>query len=266
MLLAIDVGNTNIVFAALDNDEIIGQWRLSTDARTTADEYAVLLKELIALKSLSFSDINEVIISTVVPQNLFELKKLSRTYFDVDPKVIGENGIKAPIKIDMDKPSEIGADRLVNAYAAYQKYQRALIIIDFGTATTFDVVNKDGCYIGGLIAPGINLSLDALHRAAAKLPEIAIKKPSSAIGKNTISAMQAGVYFGYAGLIEGIISKVKQEYAQDMYVIATGGLAELFADATEIINEIQPDLTINGLKEVIKCHSRERTSVEGGNP
>ena len=163
MLLAIDAGNTNIVFAIFKDNEIIGQWRVSSESRRTADEYAVILKELMSLKNIDFGAINAVIISTVVPQNLFELKSLSKKYFKVSPLVVGEKNVRANIKIDVDRASDVGADRLVNACAAYTEYKTALIIVDFGTATTFDVVSSDGTYIGGLISPGINLSMDALH-------------------------------------------------------------------------------------------------------
>jgi len=252
MLLAIDAGNTNIVFAIFKDDEIIGQWRVSSDSGRTADEYAVILKELLSLKDIEFAKINGVIISTVVPQNLFELKNLSKRYFDITPLVIGEKNVRANIKIDVDRTSEVGADRLVNAYAAYQEYKTALIIIDFGTATTFDVVSNDGTYIGGLISPGINLSMDALHHAAAKLPEIAIAKPEKIIGRSTVKAMQSGVYFGYIGLIEGIVARVKKEYGGDMIIIATGGLASLFAKGTKVIDHLQADLTIKGLHNIFK--------------
>lgn len=253
MLLAVDVGNTNIVFAVFDGDRIVGKWRLSTDTRRTADEHAIILKEFMELKNISFPMITDVIISSVVPQNLFELTTMCREYFSCEPILVNNKNIN--IKIAMDKPEEVGADRLVNAFAAYNIYKTAAIIIDFGTATTFDVVEREGTYSGGMIAPGVNLSLDALHKAAAKLPDIAIKKPKQVIGKSTISAMQAGIYFGYVGLIDGIISKIKDEYPYDMVTIATGGLAPLFASATNSIDHLESDLTIHGLNEIFRAFS-----------
>jgi len=257
MLLAIDVGNTNIVFAVFKDDKIVGKWRLSTDSQRTSDEYAVVLKELMSVKKIEFSSIDNVIISTVVPQHLYDLKVLCKEYFSCTPLVVGEEGVKIGIEIKLDRPSEVGADRVVNAVAAYDLYKCACIVIDFGTATTFDVVDGDGNYIGGLISPGINLSIEALHQAAAKLPEIAIKKPDFVIGKNTVSAMQSGVYFGYLGLIEGSVERIKEEYGSDMKVVCTGGLASLFFDATGSIDSMEQDLTINGLNKIFNMNSKK---------
>lgn len=254
MLLAIDVGNTNIVFAVFSGDDLEGKWRLSTDTSRTSDEYAVVFRDLLQLNGINFSDIKNIIISSVVPQHTFEIKNFCNDYFSCKPMVIGEKGVKVGMDIDVDRASEVGADRLVNAVSAYKTYKKAAIIIDFGTATTFDVINKKGAYIGGLIAPGINLSLDALHAAAAKLPEIAIKKPSKVIGKSTVSAMQSGIYFGYKGLIEGIIANIRSEIEEEMITIATGGLAPLFAESTDSIEHLEPNLTINGLNEIYKIN------------
>lgn len=252
MLLAIDVGNTNIVFAVFAGEDVRGKWRLSTDARRTADEYAILLKELFALEGITFADIKNIIVSSVVPQSAYALKTLCKDYFGRKPMVVGKEGIKLGLAIKTDSPAEVGADRLVNAVAAFKKYKKACIVIDFGTATTFDVVDGKGDYLGGLIAPGINLSLDALHRAAAKLPEIGVEKPKQVIGKSTVSAMQSGIYYGYLGLIEGSITRIRKELKKNLLTIATGGLAPLFAEATDAIDKADEDLTLYGLNEIYK--------------
>ena len=253
-LLAIDAGNTNTVFAVYEGENVLAQWRMSTDARRTADEYAVWLHHMLDLKQIDASRIRAGIIATVVPQSLFSLRMLLRNYFATEALVVGDVGIDLGIMIGVERPSEVGADRLVNAVAAWQEYRQALIIIDFGTATTFDVVSGEGAYIGGSIAPGIQLSLEALHRAAAKLPNIAVVRPDRVIGRNTEQAMQSGIYFGYLGAIEGIVARMREEYAQShegpMKVIATGGLAPLFAKGTAVIEALDPDLTITGLKYI----------------
>lgn len=259
MLLVIDSGNTNTVFAVFEanpkRDVLLGQWRLSTNARRTADEYAVLLEPMLRMKGISVSQITAAMLSTVVPQNLFSLKTLCRNYFSCEPMVIGDERVKLGIDIMLERPSEVGADRLVNAVAAFQKYQQSLIVIDFGTATNFDVIGSRGEYLGGAIAPGINLSLDALRQAAAKLPQIDVARPKNVIGNSTIPAMQSGIYWGYVGLLEGITRRIKAEYGLPMRVIATGGLAPLFAEGTDCIDVLEPDLTIVGLKEVFNRNS-----------
>lgn len=255
LLLAIDVGNTNIVFAIFNGENIIRTWRIATDAKRTSDEYGIIIKGLLDNSGLNINQIVDVIISSVVPQTMFAVKGFCREYIGKKPLVVGEKKVKIGMKVDTDRPSEVGADRLVNAVAAYKLCKTAAIVIDFGTATTFDVINSKGDYIGGLIAPGINLSLDALHRAAAKLPEIAVEKPDNVIGRTTISAMQSGIYFGYLGLIEGIVAKIKKEYGKKMTVIATGGLAPLFASGTSEINILEPDLTINGLHYIYRINN-----------
>lgn len=250
MLLAIDAGNTNTVFAVFEGDNLRGQWRMATDARRTADEYGVWLLQLFERADIPQSSIDAVVLSTVVPQALFALRTLSRQYFSAEALVIGEEDVKTGIRIAIDRPSEVGADRIVNSLAAWQKHGKPLVIVDFGTATTFDVVNKKGEYCGGVIAPGINLSLEALHRAAAKLPNISIERPASVIGKGTVEAMQSGIYYGYIGLIEGIIARIEEEVGVTVHVIATGGLAPLFAKGTPAIKELDSDLTIHGLKAI----------------
>lgn len=251
MLLAIEQGNTNTLFAIHDGKDWIAQWRVATETTRTADEYAAWLYQLMQMHGLDFKIIKDCIISSVVPQSLFNLRKLCQRYFDRQPYVIGEN-THLGIEIRIDKPREAGADRLVNAVGGHITYAGPLIIIDSGTATTFDVVGADGGYEGGAIAPGINLSLQALHSAAAKLPRIAIEKPARMIGKDTVSAMQSGIFWGYIGLIEYMITSIKAEYGQKMIVIATGGVASLFEGATDSIDHFDHDLTLRGLLEIYK--------------
>ncbi|MBM3517196.1 MAG: type III pantothenate kinase [Alphaproteobacteria bacterium] len=251
MLLAIDAGNTNTVFAVFDGERLCCQWRAATAANRTADEHAVWLTQLMALQSLSSRQIDGAIIATVVPQGLFNLRLLCRRYFQCEPLVVGE-GLDLGIRVLMERPGDVGADRLVNAVAAHATYGNALVIIDFGTATTFDVVDEVGSYVGGVIAPGINLSLEALHRAAAQLPRIAVRRPDRVIGGGTVSAMQSGIYWGYIGLIEGLVSRIRGEFGRPMRTIATGGLAPLFASGTAVIEHLDADLTIRGLRDVYR--------------
>ena len=249
MLLAIEQGNTNTLFAVHDGDEWVAQWRTATHANRTADEYAVWLSQLLAMRGLSIDQLDGCIISSVVPQSIFNLRNLSRRYLSVEPLVIGEN-VELGMTARITKPSEAGADRLVNAIGAHLVYPGDLIVIDSGTATTFDVVAADGAFEGGVIAPGINLSLQALHEAAAMLPRIAIQKPDRVIGKDTVSNMQSGVFWGYVALIEGLVARIKTEWGKPMTVIGTGGVASLFEGATESIDRFDPDLTIRGLLEI----------------
>jgi type III pantothenate kinase len=248
MLLAIEQGNTNTLFAVHDGRSWIAQWRSATDASRTADEYGVWLSQLFSMQALSFSDIDACIISTVVPQSLFNLRNLSRRYLKAEPLVIGENAILG-VDVNLEKPSEAGADRLVNAIGAYMDHGGDLIVVDSGTATTLDVIGHDGAFEGGVIAPGINLSMQALHDAAAKLPRVAIKKPQHVIGKDTVGAMQSGVFWGYVALIEGLIDRIKKQYEKPMTVIATGGVASLFEGATD---KFDGDLTLKGLLEIYR--------------
>lgn len=250
MLLAIDIGNTNLVFALCDRDAIRAQWRIRTDHHRSADEYAVWLFALMAREKLNEKDINAVIFSSVVPDVNFELKSFARNYLKLEPQILSTGQIDVGMPIRIDNPKELGADRIINAYAAWSEHAQALIVIDFGTATTFDVVSGRGEYMGGVIAPGINLSLEALHRAAAKLPGIAIKHPEKVVGTNTTNAMQSGIFHGYAGLIEGIVARIKAERGESMKVIATGGLAPLYAEATKAIDVVDADLTIRGLMRI----------------
>lgn len=258
MLLAIDAGNTNTVFAVWGGEALLGQWRMATDARRTADEYGVWLLQLMAHAGLEPGRVDAAIVASVVPQTLFSLRMLCRQFFGTELLVVGDPAVKTGIKAKIDRPAEVGADRLVNALAAWQRYRKPLIIVDFGTATTFDVVNGEGDYIGGVIAPGVNLSLEALHQAAAKLPNVAVMRPEKVIGTATVGAMQSGVYFGYLGLIEGIVTRIRQEYGAPMMTIATGGLASLFARGTPVIEHLAPDLTIEGLRLIYAMNSKEK--------
>ena len=248
MLLAIDVGNTNIVFAIFDDGgNIAGQWRLSTIPEITADELSDWLDRELASAGIEKNKISAAIISTVVPVMLGELKNLCQLYIGKDPMVVGEAGVNLGIDVLVDKPDEVGADRLVNAASVAANYNAPLIVVDFGTATTFDVIDENGNYAGGVIAPGINLSLEALHMATAKLPRVEVAKPENVIGKATKPAMQSGIYWGYVSIIEGIVKRIKDELGLEMDVIATGGLASLFSEGTDVITSVDSDLTINGL-------------------
>jgi type III pantothenate kinase len=253
MLLAIDAGNTNIVFAVHDGREIRAEWRAVTETTRTADEWAVMLGPLLQLNSLSFGDIDSAIIATVVPAALFDLRLLCRRYVKCEPLVIGDPDVDLGIKIHTDRPEAVGADRLVNTVSAHASYKGALIVVDFGTATTFDIVAENGDYEGGVIAPGVNLSAQALHQAAAMLPRVAVTRTQSVIGKDTVPAMQSGLYWGYISLVEGIVARIKEEYGKPMTVIGTGGLANLFFKQTPVIEHLDPDLTIRGL---IMIHAR----------
>lgn len=252
MLLAIDSGNTNIVFAVYEGAARRGEWRAASDAKRTADEYGVWLTQLMAIEGLTRADITDSIVATVVPETLFSLKALCRKYFSSEPMIIGDPAVDVGVGVLVSAPDEVGADRLVNAAAAHWRYGGPLIVIDFGTATTFDVVDGQGNYFGGVIAPGINLSLDALHMAAAKLPRVAVQRPETVIGKRTVPAMMSGVYWGYVGLIEGLVARIKAEYGAPMAVVATGGLAPLFNEATDAIEHLDPDLTLRGLAEIYR--------------
>jgi type III pantothenate kinase len=249
MLLAIEQGNTNTLFAVHDGVTWIAQWRAATDSTRTADEYAVWLSQLLHMAGLQFGALDACIVSSVVPQSIFNLRNLARRYLHVEPLVIGENA-NLGIEVRIDKPSEAGADRLVNAIGAHVVYPGDLLVIDSGTATTFDVISGDGAFEGGVIAPGINLSMEALHQAAAKLPRVAIQKPQRVLGKDTVGAMQSGVFWGYIALIEGLITRIKAEWEKPLTVVATGGVASLFHGATLSIDHFDPDLTIRGLLEI----------------
>ncbi len=250
MLLAIDVGNTNCVFAVFEDDLVRGEWRMATLSSRTADEYAVLLLQFFAVSGLKKEDITAAILSTVVPETQFPILRLCERNFGIRPLIVGDAAVDLGIEVKLEKPEEVGADRLVNAVEAWRRYGVPLIVVDFGTATTFDVVGEHGAYFGGVIAPGVNLSLDALHAAAAKLPRIRVRRPGKVIGTSTVSAMESGVYFGYISLVDGIVRRINKEFGRDMKVIATGGLASLYAEGCETIDETAEDITIRGLHTI----------------
>lgn len=253
MLLAIDSGNTNAVFAVYEGDTLRASWRVSTNARRTADEYAVWLTQLLGLAGLTPGDIDATVIANVVPDAAFNLLSLCRRYLNSEPLVIGSADCNPGIGIDVDMPAQgVGADRIANSVAAQDRYKVPLMVIDFGTATNFDVVDKKGNYCGGIIAPGPNLSLQALEMAAAQLPHIAIKKPPAVVGRNTISAMESGVFWGYVGMLEGLVRRIREERGETMGTVATGGLAPLFANATDAIEKVDPDLTLWGLRLIYR--------------
>jgi type III pantothenate kinase len=249
MLLAIDAGNTNVVFALLEGRAIKGRWRIATDPRRTADEYAVWLSQLLSLEGYDRSDVTGVIVSTVVPRATHNLQVLAEKYFKTTALIAGHAPVEYGMAIDVQEPQSLGADRAVNAIAAHALHEGDLIVIDFGTATTVDWIDYRGAYKGGIIAPGINLSLDALVGAAAKLPRIAIEAPAdpTVIGRDTVSQMQIGIYWGYIAMIEGLVARMKAEVGRPVTVVTTGGLAVLFEKNTPIFDVVEPDLTIQGL-------------------
>ncbi|MBT4770686.1 MAG: type III pantothenate kinase [Rhodospirillaceae bacterium] len=247
MLLAIDSGNTNIVFAVFDGDALRASWRSSHDIHRTADEYAVWLTQLMSLDSLTLKDITSVVIANVVPSTHHCLDTLCRRYFDVSPLLVSDPKTVLGIKVLIDRPDEVGADRLVNAVAVHDRYKGPIIAMDFGTATTLDVIDGEGNYCGGVIAPGLDLSLEALYMAAAKLPRIAVDRPKRVIGTSTVTAMQSGVFWGYVSLIEGLVTRIGEEFGAEMTVVATGGLSGLFSKASDCIDHHDPELTLRGL-------------------
>jgi len=246
MLLTIDCGNTNTVFAIWDGSRFLATWRMATDHKRTADEYFVWLTTLMTLQKVDVQ-ITDAIISSTVPRVVFNLRVLCNRYFDCRPLVVGKPDCRLPVQPRVDQGTTVGPDRLVNTAGAHDRHGGNLIVVDFGTATTFDVVADDGAYIGGVIAPGVNLSLEALHMAAAALPHVDISKPAQVIGTNTVACMQAGVYWGYIALVEGIVARIRAERNRTMKVIATGGLASLFGQDTNIFDAVEDDLTMHGL-------------------
>lgn len=257
MLLVIDVGNTNTVFALHSGTDWVSSWRSSTDATRTADDHAVWLGTLMRMEGLELSRITGCIISTVVPQAKFNFRNLSRRYFDAEPIFVGDPDVKLGVPIRIRRPEQVGADRLVAAIGAHQLYQGAKIVIDSGTATTFDLVGPDGGFEGGIISPGINLSMRALHDAAAQLPRIAIQRPNQVIGQDTISAMQSGVFWGYVDLIDGLVARVRDEYSAPLSVVATGGVASLFEGASKTIDHYDQSLMEVGLLEVYRRNMKD---------
>ena len=247
MLLVIDVGNTNMVLGVYKDTELLDHWRISTDRQRTTDEYGVLIRELFYLNDLRPDDINAIIISSVVPPVVPTLERMCQRYFGLSPLLIGP-GVKTGMDIRYDNPREVGADRIVNAVAAYEKYGGPVIIVDFGTATTFCAVDAKGVYLGGSICPGIGISTEALVQRTAKLPRIELKRTGSVICRNTIESMQAGVFYGFVGQVEGIVSRMRRELDMSARVVATGGLAVVIAPATKAIDVVEPMLTLEGLR------------------
>jgi len=261
MLLAINANNTNTVFALWDGDRLNGAWRIATDAQRTADEYVVWFDHLLGLSGLTRGRIDGTIIASVVPDANFSLVKFCIDYCASTPLMVGEDGIDLGMKALVDRPGEVGADRLINTIAAHDRYPGAAIVVDFGTATTFDVVDDAGNYRGGVIAPGINLSLHALQQAAAKLPSVAIRATAQVIGTNTVACMQSGIYWGYVGLIEGIVTRIIKEYGAPMRVIATGGLAPVFEHATPLIERVDGTLNLWGMRLVYERNRPKTIAV-----
>lgn len=254
MLLCIDTGNTNTVFSIWDGAEFIATWRASTEHQRTADQYYVWLSSLMNFQKIE-ADITEVIISSTVPRVVWNLRVLSDRYFNCRPLVVGKPECALPAEARVDAGTTVGPDRLVNAAGAYDRYGGDLIVVDFGTATTFDVVAEDGAYVGGVIAPGVNLSLQALHEAAAALPHVDVTKPADVIGTNTVACIQSGVFWGYVGLVREICNRIKAEYDRPMKVIATGGLAPLFQSGHQLFDTFDEFITMHGLT-VIHAHNK----------
>jgi len=247
MLLVMDVGNTNVVIGIFKGDQLIHQWRIATDRNKTEDEYGTLIKMFLRDENISVEEIEAVIISSVVPPLNYALESMVKKYFKLKPMIVGP-GIKTGLNIKYDNPKEIGADRIVNAVAAVAEYGNSLVIVDFGTATTFCLVNDEGNYLGGAICPGINISMEALYQNASKLPKVEFAKPESVVGRNTVMAMQSGLYYGYVGLVDGIANRMKQQLSKPGKVIATGGLAEYISKDSATIDIIDPHLTLKGLR------------------
>jgi len=253
MLLAIDIGNTNIVIGVFEDERLRATWRLSTDFHKLEDEYASVFLNLLSLKGLAFADIDCAIISSSVPPLVTVFEELCQRYFEVSPMVVGP-GTKTGVRISIDNPREVGADRVVNAAAGHRLYGGPLIVIDFGTATTLDAVSEEGDYLGGAIAPGMGISAEALFEHAAKLPRVELVRPQKAIGRNSVSAMQSGIIFGYVGLIEGIVVRMRKELGGTAKVIATGGLADIICRETDVVDAVEPDLTLVGLRLVYELN------------
>ncbi|QKY70910.1 type III pantothenate kinase [Lentibacillus sp. CBA3610] len=250
MLFVLDAGNTNTVLGVFKDDTLIHEWRINTDRYKTEDEFAVLMQSLLAHEGISFSDINGVIISSVVPPMMFALEKMCTKYFHLEPMVIGKDSVHSYLNMVYPNPEEIGADRIVNAAGAIEEYGAPLIIIDFGTATTYCYINDDKAYYGGLIAPGVLISMEALNSKASKLPKIEIQAPDNVIGQSTVEAMQSGVFYGYVAQVDGTVNRMKRETTTEPTVIATGGLASLIADASETIDYVDKYLTLKGLYKI----------------
>jgi type III pantothenate kinase len=253
MLLCINANNTNVKFAVYDGEKPVGDWRLKTEAGRTSDQYIVWLDQLMRMAGLELKQITGAIIASVVPASVFHLTMLCEQHLKTKPLVVGDPAVKLGITVKMDIPvSTVGADRLANAVGGHITYKKPLIIVDFGTATTFDVADGEGNYLGGAISPGINLSVEILHSATAMLPRIAVERPARVIGKSTTEAMQSGIFWGYVGLVEGMVQRITKEFGADLAVVATGGLAPLFVGVTPLIHHLDPEITMRGLVEIYR--------------
>lgn len=258
MLLCIDCGNTNTVFSIWDGEQFLATWRTATDHKRTADQYYVWLNTLMTLKKID-AKINSAIISSTVPRVVFNLRVLCNRYYDCRPRVVGRPDCLLPIPPRVDPGTNVGPDRLVNTVAGFDLYGGDLILVDFGTATTCDVVDHDGAYIGGVIAPGVNLSLEALHMTAAALPHVDVSRPEAVIGKNTVACIQSGIFWGYVGLVNGLCDRIKAEHGRPMRIIGTGGLAPLYASGEALFDDIRDDLTMHGLRVIHDYNERMET-------
>ncbi len=252
MLFCMDIGNTNTVLGVTDADRILHHWRIRSERDITADELGILVGNLFSNVGINLKVVKDTIVSCVVPPLLNPVEEFCRRYFDIKPMIVGP-GLKTGIPIRYDNPKEVGADRIVNAVGAYEKYRKALIVVDFGTATTFDYITGDGAYMGGAISPGVAISCEALFQNASKLPRVEIfAQPKSVIARDTISSMNVGIIYGYAGLVDGIVRRMKKESGEDLVVIATGGLAPLICEASETIDHVEEFLTLEGLMSIYK--------------
>ncbi|MBZ0251730.1 MAG: type III pantothenate kinase [Candidatus Methylomirabilis sp.] len=256
MLMVIDVGNTNIVFGVYEGDKLVREWRIGTVRDRTSDEYGVLLRSLYATGGVEPAAVKDAIIASVVPPLTNTIADLCRTYFKIDPMIVGP-GVKTGMPILYDSPREVGADRIVNAVAAFELFKAACVVVDFGTATTFDYVSERGEYVGGAIAPGVTISIEALFQRASKLPRVELVKPKKVIGKNTVASIQSGIIYGYVGLVDGLVDRIREENAPNARVIATGGLATLIAPESRTIEQVIPQLTLDGLRLI---HAMNRSA------